>query len=131
MAQMKRNSPGDCSSCTERWFCKELCPDAERIIGQDYIPQNANEHLSGSLYPKPLPHVDALIDAEHIPQFLKEFIHFYSSLNKQEIKILTLFLEGRTRKEISEILDITTETVYTRTWSIKDKLYKSNKILLS
>jgi len=119
---MKRNSPGDCSSCTERWFCKELCPDAERIIGQDSIPQNPNEHMAGLLYPKPFPHTDALLDAEHIPKFLKDFICFYSSLTKLEIKILTCFLEGKTRMEISEILDITTDSVYARTWSIKDKL---------
>ena len=124
---MKRNSPGDCSSCTKRWFCKELCSDAERIIGQDYIPQNPNEYVAGALYPKPFPHVDSLIDTEHIPQFLKDFICFYSSLNRQEIKILTLFLEGKTRREISEILNITTETVYARTCSIKDKLTNLTK----
>ena len=118
---MKRNSPGDCSSCTERWFCKELCPDAERIIGQDYIPQNANEHLSGALYPKPFPHVDALIDASHIPEFFREFICFYFELTELEFKILKCFMEGMTRKEISEMLDITIDSVYSHTWNIKVK----------
>ena len=118
---MKRNSPGDCSSCTERWFCKELCPDAERIIGQDYVPQNQNEHLSGSLYPKPLPHVDAQTDLSNIPKVLKLFAEFYSSLEPLEIKILRKFLEGKTRKEILQILNITPNSLYVRVWNIKRK----------
>ena len=124
---MKRNSPGDCSSCTERWFCKELCPDAERIIGQDYISQNPNEHLAGWLYPKPLPHVDAMIDAVHIPQVLKLFIDFYSSLEPLEVKILRNFLEGKTRKEILQILNITPNSLYVRVWNIKKKFLNLTK----
>ena len=101
---MKRNSPGDCSSCTERWFCKELCPDAERIIGQDYIPQNSNEHLAGSLYPKPLPHVDALI-----------------YLTPSEVKIVRYFGAGLIRKEIAMILEINRNTLRSHIYNIKRK----------
>ena len=104
---MKRNSPGDCSSCTERWFCKELCPDAERIIGQDYVPQNQNEHLAGIIHQKPLPHVDSL-----------------TNLTPIEVKILRYFVAGLTRKEIAEVLEITTNAVYVHTWNIKEKYTK-------
>lgn len=105
---MKHNQPGDCSSCTERWFCKELCPDAERYIGQDHIPQNPNEHLSGLLPHRPLPHVDSL-----------------TGLTSLEIKILRYFVAGLTRKEIAEALDISTNNVYVHTWNIKEKYLKS------
>lgn len=51
-----RSQIGDCSSCPSRPFWKEICPEAEQIIGQSTIPQNPNEHLP----PKPLPQVDNL-----------------------------------------------------------------------
>jgi len=127
---MKRNSPGDCSSCTERWFCKELCPDAERIIGQDYVPQNTNEHLAGSLYPKPLPHVDAHTDLKNIPEIFKAFIDFYSKTTPMEVKIFAYLMDGKTRKEISDMFNITTNSVYIHTFNLKAKFIESFKYLL-
>jgi len=127
---MKRNSPGDCSSCTERWFCKELCPDAERIVGQDFIPQNPNEHVAGALYPKPFPSIDAPADLKNIPEMFKAFIDFYSATTPMEIKIFAHLMKGKTRKEIADMFDITTNSIYIHTFNLKAKFIKSFKDLL-
>ena len=102
-----RSQIGDCSSCTSRHFCKELCPDAERIIGVESIPQNPNEHLSGLLPPKPLPHVDNL-----------------THLTTTERKIVTLLGQGLTRAEVCEELEINRVTLRKHLSRAKKKYLK-------
>jgi len=103
---MKRNSPGDCSSCTDRWFCKELCDSAKLYSNQDYVYRT--EIPTELLPPMQLLHVDCP-----------------TRLTPKERKILTLLGSGLSRKEICQAIDIKGNTLRWHIFNIKKKYIKN------
>ena len=102
---MKRNE-GDCSCCTSRWFCKELCEPAKLYVGQDYVYRH--ELPMELLPPKALPHVEN-------PTYL----------TKTEQKIVTLLGQGLTRKEVCQHLEMRRVTLRNNLSRIKKKYVNS------
>lgn len=58
--------------------------------------------------------------------FFKNTINYSEDLSEREEKIVKLYCEGRTRKEISEMLDISMRTVANSISIIYEKLYVTN-----
>ena len=99
---MKRNSPGDCSSCEERWFCKKLCEYASWYVGQDYV--GMKESPTEFLSPKAMLHVDSL-----------------PKLTITELKIARYLVAGLKVVEIAQSLGIKTSSVYPHIHRMKKK----------
>jgi len=99
---MKKGREGDCSSCAERFFCKELCPAAELYVNQDFV--RMREMPRGLLKPRRFPQVDEK-----------------PNLTKTEIKILRYLLAGLTKTEIAEALNISSNSVYVHVHNLKKK----------
>ena len=96
---------GDCSSCVERFFCKKLCPAAELYVNQDFVKMR--EMPRGLLKPRRFPQIDPLIN-----------------LTEREYEIVTLLAYGFTRKQISQKLGITNNTLRQHVGRIKNKYLK-------
>ena|GEM_PF-3365320 len=78
-----------CQTCPQKPFCSHLCPEAEAYVRQDH--QTAREFFS---FP----------EAKYSPR--SEELERLPSLSKTEWKIVTLLKKGLTRKQISEILEV-------------------------
>ena len=97
---MERNE-GDCSNCPSRWFCSELCDPARWYVDQDYVSGDLPVEL---IPPRPLPTHQT-----------------HPKLTPTELKIVRCFVIGSSPYEISEILGITVNSVYTHKYRIKKK----------
>ena len=102
---MKQNREGDCSSCPERFLCKELCPGAELYVNQDFVKMR--EMPRGLIRPRKFPQIDGKIN-----------------LTKTEFKIVKLLAVGLSPSEVSELLEIKRNAVYQHVDRIKKKYLK-------
>jgi DNA-binding NarL/FixJ family response regulator len=91
---MKRNQPGDCSSCSSRWCCDALCESARYYVNTDYVGRSELP-LGELLPPRPLP------DSRSHP-----------CLTPRELEIARFLVSGNTPKEIAKLLNIKVNSVY-------------------
>ena len=94
-----------CQSCPCRDLCTVLCPEAELIASQDEVKQR--ELPVGLVFPRPFP---------------KLLSNTY--LTKTETKIVTFWAAGLSAKEISELLEITYNSVKMHKSRIRKKYKK-------
>jgi DNA-binding NarL/FixJ family response regulator len=93
---------GLCTDCPSRTYCSTLCPEAELYAKQDEVEQK--ELTIG------IPKYGKWPDALERNQF-----------TPMERKILHALLDGKTRKKISEDLEISRETLRKHLGNIRKK----------
>lgn len=79
-----------CQECPQKNLCSSLCPEAELYAKQVEVPQK--EKTIG------------LVRYGKFPDPMKK-------LSKREKQIVTLLANGRTRKEICQLLEISTQNL--------------------
>ena len=77
-----------CQDCPKRSMCEELCPDAERYVGQDEVVQRE----------KPI----GLPRTKGFPDLVSN-----TPLTKKERQIVTLLRSGLDRGEVCQLIGIT------------------------
>jgi DNA-binding NarL/FixJ family response regulator len=95
---------GMCTDCKKRSYCKELCPEAEIYADQDHV--KLREKTIG---------IPMYADNEWPEPGEK---HMFTPMEK---KILQLLSIGKSRKHISQVLDITRNTLEKHISNIKKK----------
>jgi len=83
-------------------MCSSLCPEAELYVKQDYVGQRE----------KPI----GLPRHRPFPNIVRE-----AKLTKLEVKILTLFLEGKNRKQVCKVLNISRHSLRVHLTNIRKK----------
>jgi len=101
-----------CQNCTKRSTCKELCPDAERYVGQDEVTStreviNSDGDVSEIYISRP---------SEEWPKVTK---------SKKELIFLMRFEDGLTHHQIAEKLNISRPYVTQVLNDIKRKIIKN------
>jgi DNA-binding NarL/FixJ family response regulator len=91
-----------CDTCSNRDLCTSLCPEAELYVKQDHVPQK--EEPIGILKPHRWPKISNLY------------------LTRIETSIVSLKAQGLTIIEISQILNISRNSVDQHIHRIKQKM---------
>lgn len=99
-----------CQECPKKTFCSQLCPEAEAYANQDR--RTRREYFS---FPE-AKYSHGSEDLERLP-----------SLSKTEWKIVTLPKKGLTRKQISEILEVSRPNLRRFLLKIKRKGHASGQ----
>jgi DNA-binding NarL/FixJ family response regulator len=100
-----------CTECTKRALCSTLCPEAELYVKQDEVSQR--ELTIGD------------IRYGRWPESPEKSI-----FTEKERQVIPLLLDGKTRKQIGKLLDMTRETLRKHIENIRRKR-EGNKPLIS
>lgn len=93
-----------CQECTKKSTCKDLCPEAEKWVNRDYIPQK--ELL--------------LVDIETVAVGIS-WGSTVTHITQTEYKILTLLKKHIDRNDIAYILDISKKSLRTHIYNLRTK----------
>jgi len=89
-----------CTDCEKRNDCTELCLKAEEYVNQDWVGQREILMANFDQY------IDSHADLESWPESPEK-----SFLTKREKEVLSRLVDGKSREQITQDLDITTENL--------------------
>jgi len=106
-----------CNECLKKNSCTELCEEAEEYASQDwkYLQELT---IGDPTYGKPWP---TILKTDEARERLRRS---YSQLSPGEIAVGSLLSTGYSRKEICQLLNITTNALQKRINRIRKKIKK-------